>query len=322
MAQEQNTNAPTNSDSQSVSFADVSFTHLKTQFKDTFKVSKGSASQVLLGFQSMTERLTSPQNEYQQTLYPKLKQLCTDVYTRFETSFLSNFESDVERQVFGANLNGNRNNGSLYRSIPSGVNRTLTYNYAQFGQLMRVLVSRLKFVVQRDPNSVQRYKENQSEFVAYQKLQSTATTFLDFLTTVSNDWNSFVNETRTKFSVETEQRPERPERAVRAHRPHFQRDQRGPRTERTQSGPRTERTQSGPHTERTQSGPHTERTQSGPRTERTQSGPRTERTQRVENRPAYKPVRNTTTTSEGEWQSVNTRTQTKRGRGRSQPVVV
>jgi len=294
MAQEQNTNAPTNSDSQPVSFTDVSFAHLKTQFKDTYKVSKGSASQVVLGFQSMTERLTSPQNEYQQTLYPKLKQLCTDVYTRYETSFLTNFESDVERQVVGANLNGNRNNGSLYRSIPSGVNRTLTYNYAQFGQLMRVLVSRLKFVVQRDPNSVQRYKENQSEFTAYQKLQTTASTFLDFLTTVSNDWNSFVNETRTKFSVETDQRPQRTERSDRTQRPRVQRE----------NGTRVERSE---------------------RTERTERSVRTQRTDQT--KPSYKPVRTSTSTAtgtsgEGEWQSVRNNGQRSRGRGRSHPVIV
>ncbi len=218
MAQTQTSNAPTNSNVQQVSFSDVSLTHLKTHFKDTYKVSKGSASQVVLGFQSMTERLTTPQNEYQQTLYPKLKQLCTDVYTRYETDFLTNFGSDVERQVFGANLNGNRNNGSLFRSIPSGVNRTLTYNYAQFGQLMRVLSSRLKFVAQRDPNSVQRYKDNQSEFSAYQKLQSTTNSFLDFLTTVSNDWNSFVSSTRTHYSVPTQQTEQNQSRQTRQPR--------------------------------------------------------------------------------------------------------
>jgi len=212
MSQEQTSNTQTNADSQ-VSFTDVSLTTLKQHFKNTYKVSKGAASQVVLGFNEMGERLgPSVENEYQQTLYPKLKQLCKDVYTRYETSFFTSFDSDVERQVFGANLNGNRNNGSLYRSIPSGVNRTLTYNYAQFGQLMRVLVSRLKFISQRDPNSVQRYKDNQTEFNAYQKLQTTTNTFLDYLTTVSNEWNTFVTETRTKYAVGTDTRQPRQNR--------------------------------------------------------------------------------------------------------------
>ena len=200
MSQQQNSNAPTNADSQiPVSFADVSITSLRSSFNDTYKVSKGSASQVVLGFQSMSERLQEPTNEYQQTLYPKLKELCTRLSTKYVETFLTTFASDVERQVFGANLNGNRNNGSLYRSIPSGVNRNLTYNYAQFGQLVRVLTSRLRFISQRDPSSVQRYKDSAEETSAYQKLQTNVNTFLTFISELLAEWNSLVSETRTKF---------------------------------------------------------------------------------------------------------------------------
>jgi hypothetical protein len=202
MSQEQSQNAPTNADyRQPVSFADVSLDSLRTSFNDTYKVSKGSASQLVLGFQSMRSRLQEPTNEYQQTLYPKLKDLCDRLATKYSEIFLTTFGSDVERQVFGANLNGNRNNGSLYRSIPSGVNRNLTYNYAQFGQLMRVLTNRLRFVVQRDPSSVQRYKDSTDELAAYQKLQNTVNTFMTFLGDLSNEWNQLVTETRTRFAV-------------------------------------------------------------------------------------------------------------------------
>jgi hypothetical protein len=328
MAQEQNTNVPTNSDSQPVSFADVSFTYLKTQFKDTFKVSKGAASQVVLGFQAMTDRLTSPQNEYQQTLYPKLKQLCTDVYNRYETSFLTTFESDVERQVFGANLNGNRNNGSLYRSIPSGVNRTLTYNYAQFGQLMRVLVSRLKFVTQRDPNSVQRYKENQTEFAAYQKLQTITNTFLDYLTIVSNDWNTFVNETRTTYAVDTEPRQQRQQRQQRPQRQ--QGDGREPRQQRQQGEgrePRPPRQQREGQPQGLQSYRRQVNNQeSNQVSNQVNNQVNNQVSNQVNNqtRAAYRPVRNGTSsqTTEGEWQSVRPRATRGRGIVRAHPVVV
>lgn len=201
MSQQQTSNAPTNADSITpVSFTDVSLTNLKSSFNDTYKVSKGSASQVVLGFQSMSERLQEPSNEYQQTLYPKLKELCERLFTKYVETFLTTFSNNVERQVYGANLNGNRNNGSLYRSIPSGVNRNLTYNYAQFGQLMRVLTSRLRFIAQRDPSSVQRYKESAEEMCAYQKLQTNVNTFLTFISELLSEWNLLVSETRTKFA--------------------------------------------------------------------------------------------------------------------------
>jgi hypothetical protein len=270
MAQQQNTNTPTNSDSQ-VSFADVSLSTLKQHFKNTYKVSKGSASQVVLGFSEMSERLgTVTENEYQQNLYPKLKEFCTNLVTKYSDTFLTAFTSDVEKQVFGANLNGNRNTGSLYKSIPSGVNRNLTYNYAQFKQLVRVLTGRLRFVVQRDPNSVQRYKENQDEFTAYQKLQESCKSYLTYLDTVTNEWNTVVSELRTRFAVTPTETQ---------HTQHHERPQ---RTQRTQRPERTERT------------------------ERTQRPERTQKSQ-----PQYKQVRSTNrshqTNGDSEWQTVRTR---------------
>lgn len=242
MASTQNSNVPTNSEhSTPVSFSDVSLETLKGSFNDTYKVSKGSASQLVLGFRSMSDRLQEPTNEYQQTLYPQLKQLCSDLYTKYTETFLTTFVSDVERQVFGANLNGNRNTGSLYRSIPSGVNKNLSYNYAQFGQLVRVLTGRLRFISQRDPNNVVRYKNSTEEFEAYQKLQTLVNTFMTYLDTLSTDWNKLVTETRSKFSVtDNSQREQRDQRPQREHRP--QREQREHRPQREHREPRSHHT--------------------------------------------------------------------------------
>lgn len=203
MAAEQMNTHSTNTDYQTtVSFDNVSLDFVEKSFNDTYKVSKGSSSQVVIGFKSMASRLQDTQNEYQQELYPQLKQLCKSIYDKYNETFLQSFDTDVERQVFGANLNGNRNSGSLYRSIPSGVNRNLTYNYAQFGQLLRVLCGRLRFIVNRDAGSVQRYKDSHAESVAYQKLQSKAVEFIKYLDSVSADWDAFVKSTRAKYSVE------------------------------------------------------------------------------------------------------------------------
>ena len=202
MSEQQNLNTQTNVDFKPVSFADISLTTLKLSFNDTYKVSKGSASQVVIGFESMRDRLQEPSNEYQQALYPTLTDCCTKLYTKYSDMFLTTFQDDVERQVFGANLNGNRNNGSLYRAIPSGVNRNLTYNYAQFGQLMRVLNSRLKFISQRDVNSVQRYQNTPAEASAYQKLQNNVNEFMTFLIELSDEWNKLVTNTRTKLCIQ------------------------------------------------------------------------------------------------------------------------
>lgn len=270
MSQEQNQYAPTNAESrQPVSFADVSLESIRSSFNDTYKVSKGSASQIVLGFQSMRSRLQEPTNEYQQTLYPKLKDLCDRLTTKYSETFLTTFGSDVDRQVFGANLNGNRNNGSLYRSIPSGVNRNLTYNYAQFGQLMRVLTNRLRFVVQRDPSSVQRYKDSTDELASYQKLQNTVNTFMTFLTELSNEWNQLVTETRTRFAVSDQSGQDRQQRQPRQN--HYQNGhsrQRESNQSQTTHASQTTRLIQTPQTQSTQ---QTQQTQSRQRTRQPQT---------------------------------------------------
>jgi len=297
MAQQQTNNATTNTDHQTipVSFSDVSLETLQKSFNDTYKVSKGSASQVVLGFRSMASRLQDPQNEYQQELYPRLKQMCVNIFNKYNESFLTTFSSDVERQVYGANLNGNRNSGSLYRSIPSGVNRNLTYNYAQFGQLLRVLSGRLKFIVNRDAGSVQRYKSSTDETGAYHQLQTKSTEFITYLETVSTEWDTFVTDTRTKFSVEETR--EKKDRVVGTREQRPRQHHTSPNDER----PREQRPRQ----------KHTSPNDERPREQR----PRQNHTSPNDERPRrqYKPVRKTESTSEqtnendGEWKQVTTR---------------
>ena len=289
MSQQQTSNAPTNADSQTpVSFADVSLTTLKSSFNDTFKVSKGSASQVVLGFQAMRDRLQDPSNEYQQVLYPKLKEFCDRLSTKYVETFLTTFSNDVERQVFGANLNGNRNNGSLYRAIPSGVNRNLTYNYAQFGQLTRVLTSRLRFIAQRDPSTVQRYRDSTDENTSYQKLQTNVNTFLTFLGDLTTEWNTLVTETRGKFTASETQ----------TNTTH-QRQSRQPREPRE---PREQRTQRFNGQNRQSQQSHQSFDERQPRQQREQQV-QDQQGQQRQSRQQYKSVRQSSQNDGGDWTS-------------------
>lgn len=182
-----------------VNFDDVSLAHLS--FNETYRVTRGAASQVVLGLQHMLTKLSSPSNDYQRTLYPQLTQLTQKVVSKYETTFLSVTDS-VARQVYGANLNGHRNDGSLYRSVNSGINRSLTYGYAQFGQLLKVLTSRLKFIVNRDPKTVKRYAESSEESVAYVSLQTQCNEFLTYISNVNDEWTKIVDTTRTQHNIQ------------------------------------------------------------------------------------------------------------------------
>ena len=221
-----------------VSFDDVSLAHLS--FNETFRVTRGAASQVVLGLKNMLTKLSSPTNEYQKSLYPQLTSLTQSVVSKYEETFLSVTDS-VHRQVYGANLNGHRNDGSLYRSVNSGVNRSLTYGYAQFGQLLKVLTSRLKFVVNRDPTTVKRYSESTEESAAYVTLQTLSNDFLSYLTTVNDEWTQTVDAARTLHNI---QKTPRTPRTQHTHSSSDRTDRpaRSDRTDRPARSDRTDRT--------------------------------------------------------------------------------
>ena len=202
MAQQQTSQAPT-----PVSFDDISLDHLS--FNETFRVTRGSASQVVIGLRNMLQKLSTPENDYQRSIYPQLSSAINRLVNEYTSTFLSVTEP-VEKQVFGANLNGFRNDGSLYRSVNSGINRSLTYGYSQFGQLVRVLTNRLRFVVKRDPQSVERYKKSDNEMSAYKKLQQSADSYLNVVTEVTESWGKTVEEARKTHGVQRETTNNRP----------------------------------------------------------------------------------------------------------------
>jgi hypothetical protein len=215
--------APTTTSVVPVSFENITLDHLG--FNETYRVTRGSASQVVLGLRHMLTKLATPTNDYQRTLYPRLSELTRQVVDRYVSTFLGVSEP-VVRQVYGANLNGPRNDGSLYHSVNSGVNRSLTYGYAQFGQLMKVLTNRLRFVTNRRVESVERYRSSQEEGSAYRSLQERCTEYLTYLSTVNEEWIRVVESVRTQHNV-TPQRPSgqngqsessRPQRSTRQKR--------------------------------------------------------------------------------------------------------
>jgi len=215
-----------------VSFDDVSLAHIS--FNETFRVTRGAASQVVLGLKNMLTKLSSPTNEYQKSLYPQLSTLTQTVVSKYEETFLSVTDS-VQRQVYGANLNGHRNDGSLYRSVNSGVNRSLTYGYAQFGQLLKVLTSRLKFVVNRDPSTVKRYSESAEESAAYITLQQLCNEFLTYLSSVNDEWTKTVDTARTQHNIQKTPRAPRTPTNNTEHREHREKREYKPRTPSTET---------------------------------------------------------------------------------------
>jgi hypothetical protein len=184
-------------------FTDISLESLN--YSDEFRVIRASASQVVLGLQSMANRIGEGDTEYRKSLYPALKKIVSDLVLEYKTKLLTT-TSDLQKQVFGANLNGIRNNGSLNFTVTtSGVKPNLMYKYAQFGQLLRVLVQRLKFIATRDPTRVARYRDNEDEKNEFTNLQKLTNEFLIYLDNLKNTWNTTVQEAREAGGINVEE---------------------------------------------------------------------------------------------------------------------
>jgi uncharacterized membrane protein YgcG len=134
--------------------------------------------------------------------------LAKKIVDHFTDQFVTGVTDPMQRQVFGANLNGNKNNGQLNKFIPCNtVNRLLKYNGAQFGQLLNLLSYRLTFIANRDPEYIKRYKENLEERQHFETLRSMCRDFCDFLTkegssSISDQWAEIIVEARKVGKVE------------------------------------------------------------------------------------------------------------------------
>lgn len=195
-----------------VSFESIDPTNL--DYSHLYKCAKSAAGQVVQGLNHLSMHLTGEGiykdnkkdavNPFQTYLYPKISELSNEIVKKYNATFVDLVTDPLQLQVFGANLNGSRNNGQLNRFITcKSVGKLLRYQFAQLGQLLTLLHFRLAFIANRDSQSVKRYQENEEECKHFDDLRRRARQFCDYLKTVTFvQWSSFVSEAR-KFNEES-----------------------------------------------------------------------------------------------------------------------
>lgn len=189
---------------------DVSFDNidpLTFHFDPIFKCSLSTAGQVIQGLYHLSQSLNGegvyesakkePKNEYQKLLYPKISELSTKTVMRYREMFVDNITDPLQKQVYGANLNGIKNNGQLNKFITcSSVDDKVRYKFAQFGQLLSLLEYRLTFIIKRNISEIQRYNENENERVHFESLRLLSEEFCKFLKDIFAEWSAHVDESR------------------------------------------------------------------------------------------------------------------------------
>jgi len=200
---------------QTTSHQVVSFENIDPQefeFSLKYQCAKSTAGQVVQGFSHLAKYLNGlseydgkkkeATNKFQEYLYPNMAKLSEELVAEYISKFVTDVTDALQKQVFGANLNGVKNDGQLNKFIPcKGINnKFLRYEYAQFGQLLNLLHYRLTFISMRDSMSIKRYVENPEELKHFELLKQRTREFCDSIknstTSYFSKWENIVNEAR------------------------------------------------------------------------------------------------------------------------------
>jgi hypothetical protein len=212
--------APTQSDTvkqttrPEVSWENINFDALN--FSDEYSVCLGATGQLVRALRYLYEQLEDTKkatNKYQETLYPGLVELAKEIVSEYTLTFTNDVVDDLQKQVFGANLNGARNTGTLRHPVSTkGVKRGLHYKFAEFGQLLKVLTQRLEYIASRDVDGADRYKTDLDQRAHFLDLQSRAKLFLEYLngsdtnetqSSVASRWSAVVSAARATGEFNT-----------------------------------------------------------------------------------------------------------------------
>jgi hypothetical protein len=187
------------SKTEQVSFDDI---HIeKIPFRDNFKVCYGTIGQLMRGMIELTKE-KEMENDYQKVLYPAMNAMAKEVIKMYNEMFIDHTTDKLEKQIYGANLNGNYNNGQLpYTVVVNGLSYHLKYKFIQFGELLRVIIQRMEYIISRDYTKIERYSDDNSKKI-YNNLQIACGTFLKFIhDDIYQRWTKTVKDARNAGGV-------------------------------------------------------------------------------------------------------------------------
>lgn len=184
------------------------------QYSPLYKCGKSTAGQIILGLHHLAMHIDGKDdydnnkkeisNDYQRVLYPKMAIIATKVVDTYIKYFVNDITDPIKKQVFGTNLNGKKNDGQLKSLIMyNGVDKNIRYKFAQFKQLLTLLLYRLNWISNKDSNNLlKKYEKNTDEINALNDLKLKTKAFSVFVKDeILVEWSKIVNETRKECGV-------------------------------------------------------------------------------------------------------------------------
>jgi len=177
------------------------------EYNKELKVCRGSFVQLMVFVNNLATTNKVASNDYQKKLYPALTTICQKIVDKYNSTFTN--VSEENRAIYSQYLVGR--SGKLNHPVfHRGVNRNLTYEYSQLGQILNALSNRLTFIITRDITKYQFTDENsRNSFVHLQTVAKEYHTFLMGASednkegSISQEWYNTVQDARLVLPEKT-----------------------------------------------------------------------------------------------------------------------
>lgn len=177
-------------------------------YNDSYRIRSGATAQLIRGVQVMLERVSADKetDEYKKTLYPKLRDIATQLIDNFNMLLQVNSQSEYDMRrfnLFGYDGQVRPDRFGRYPYV-KGVNPNTKYAFANFGYFIKMLKQRMEFISTRE--TPQRYTTDDVLKAQFATLKSDATNFLNHLNTnTESQWNAAVVLARESGGVPVKQ---------------------------------------------------------------------------------------------------------------------
>lgn len=161
-------------------------------YNKAYSRNRGTLSQIIMSLTDMSNRLTSPVNDYQKELYPFIQGECKKLVDRYN-ELLSTVDK-ADYAVFGYYLNGPKNNGK--RKMTTTQHERKSYSASEYKETLRSVSDRLRHIKH---NCQKKYEENKNE--VYVRMSDFCDSFSKCVGDSLEHWDKMVQQFRTTNGI-------------------------------------------------------------------------------------------------------------------------
>jgi hypothetical protein len=176
-------------------FTDISLEKITADFKRTYTRNRGTIGQLVYSLQDMINRLNTPKNDYQVSLYPKIQEECKGIVSEYNR-LLTTIKRD-DYYLIGYYLNGSRNNGK--RKPTTAQYEKKSYGVSEYKETLKSINDRLRHIKY---NCVYKARESEApEQDIYKRMIVFCDEYHKVINACLEEWKLFITTLRSTQGV-------------------------------------------------------------------------------------------------------------------------